>query len=89
MTDLRVVTSDGGGAILEEAAVQDFAAGLRGPLLRLGDGGYEEARTVWNGMINRRPAWWRRRAARELRIADRQHQDVRGDKGALWSRCCD
>ena len=56
MTDLRVTTIDGTDAILEEAAVQDFAAGLRGPLLRPDDGDYDKARKVWNGMIDRRPA---------------------------------
>jgi hypothetical protein len=56
MTDLRVVTTEGADAILEEAAVHDFAANLRGPLLRPGDGGYDEARKVWNGMIDRHPA---------------------------------
>jgi FAD/FMN-containing dehydrogenase len=56
MTDLHVVTAEGSGAILEEAAVADFAAGLRGPLLRPGDGQYDEARRIWNGMIDRRPA---------------------------------
>jgi FAD/FMN-containing dehydrogenase len=56
MTDLRIITTRGTDAILEEAAVQDFAASLRGPLLRLGDGGYDAARKVWNGMIDRRPA---------------------------------
>src|SRR5438445_3505137 len=56
MTDLRVTTIEGADAIIEEAAVEDFAAGLRGPLLRPDDGAYDEARKVWNGMIDRRPA---------------------------------
>src|SRR5467141_1456823 len=56
MTDLRVITTEGDDKILEEAVVQDFAAGLRGPLLRPGGGSYDEARKVWNDMIDRRPA---------------------------------
>ena len=56
MTDLRIVTAAGSDAIIEEAVVEEFAAGLRGPLLRPGDGGYDAARIVWNGMIDRRPA---------------------------------
>ena len=56
MTDLRVVTTDGGDAIVESAAVQKFAESLRGWLLHPGDGGYDDARKVWNGMIDRRPA---------------------------------
>jgi FAD/FMN-containing dehydrogenase len=41
---------------LDEAAVQQFKAGFRGALLRPGDDGYDAARRVWNGMIDRRPA---------------------------------
>jgi FAD/FMN-containing dehydrogenase len=56
MTDLRVTTTGGTDAILEEAAVEEFEASLHGPLLCPGDAGYDEARKVWNGMIDRRPA---------------------------------
>jgi hypothetical protein len=41
---------------LADAALEDFRARLRGPLLQSGDPGYDAARTVWNAMIDRRPA---------------------------------
>jgi len=56
MEDLRVATTTGTDTLLEEAAVEEFKAGLRGELLRPGDDGYEEARMVWNAMIDKRPA---------------------------------
>ncbi|HVN33012.1 MAG TPA: FAD-binding oxidoreductase [Thermoanaerobaculaceae bacterium] len=43
-------------AVLDEGAVSTFKAGMRGKLFRPGEEGYEEARKVWNGMIDRRPA---------------------------------
>jgi hypothetical protein len=46
----------GTDAVVEEAAVEEFKEGLRGELLRPGDDGYEEARRVWNAMIDKRPA---------------------------------
>ena len=41
---------------LQEAAVQEFAANLRGELVRPEDGGYDTTRAVFNGMIDKRPA---------------------------------
>ena len=41
---------------LERDAVEGFRSQLRGPLLRPDDPGYDDARSVWNGMIDRRPA---------------------------------
>jgi FAD/FMN-containing dehydrogenase len=56
MADLRVTTTRGTDVILDEAAVQGFKSSLRGPLLCPGDEGYDEARRVWNAMIDKRPA---------------------------------
>ena len=41
---------------LDEGALSTFRAHLRGKLIRPNDPGYDEARKVWNGMIDRRPA---------------------------------
>src|SRR5687768_7715144 len=41
---------------LDIAAVQAFAATLRGPLIQPGDPGYDPARTIWNALIDRHPA---------------------------------
>jgi FAD/FMN-containing dehydrogenase len=44
------------GKLLEEAAVQEFAANLRGELIRPENDGYDNTRAVFNGMIDKRPA---------------------------------
>jgi len=56
MTDLTIRTIHGTDALIEEKELQRFASSLRGPLLRSGDAAYDDARVIWNGMIDRRPA---------------------------------
>ena len=56
MTTYSVMTSSGGEAAVEQAALDQLRADLRGALLLPGDPGYEEARQIWSAMIDRRPA---------------------------------
>jgi FAD/FMN-containing dehydrogenase len=63
------VTTGGGETELPSPAVDDLASGLRGDLARTGDPGYEPARQLWNGMIDRRPALIARCAGAEDVVA--------------------
>jgi FAD/FMN-containing dehydrogenase len=49
-------TSNGSGSDIASEAVEQLRSGLRGSLLAPGAPGYEESRTIWNAMIDRRPA---------------------------------
>ena len=56
MAGLHVLTTTGAATAIEEAAVAAFQASLRGELLHASAPGYDDARKVWNGMIDKRPA---------------------------------
>ena len=56
MADLQVNTITGQTTVLKEEAVEQFRSSLHGDLALPGQPGYEEARTLWNAMIDRRPA---------------------------------
>src|ERR671921_407143 len=56
VAELRIVTLTGADAALGESVVERFGWGLRGELLRPDDTDYEQARKVWNGLIDKHPA---------------------------------
>ena len=56
MPDMKIATLSGDYTVLPEAAVEDFRAGLHGESLRPGDDGYDDARRIWNAMIDKRPS---------------------------------
>lgn len=47
---------EGSAGDLGEPAVTEFVAGLRGSVVRRGEDGYDDARSVWNAAHDRRPA---------------------------------
>ncbi len=49
-------TPQGGTAATDNERIEALRAALRGSLLLPGDSGYDVSRTLWNGMIDRRPA---------------------------------
>lgn len=64
-SELAAVSSDGKPVTLSGAEVKELGAGLKGKLLLAQDPGYDQARRVWNGSIERNPALIVRCASRE------------------------
>jgi hypothetical protein len=54
--DIAAIKLGGGPTLIPKAAVADLRSRLRGPLLAQGQEGYEQARRIWNHMIDRHPA---------------------------------
>ena len=63
---MRVRTTEGQEIDLKQNTLDGLKMRLRGPVLVPGDAGYDDSRTVWNAMIDRKPAF----VARCLGIAD-------------------
>lgn len=55
MAELQVRSLSGEMKTLSEATIEAFSGGIRGPLMKPDDTGYEDARQIWNAMIDRRP----------------------------------
>ncbi len=56
MSEVRALTLGGGMVILDHETITAFAANVRGGLLMAGSPGYDEARQLWNGIMDKRPA---------------------------------
>jgi FAD/FMN-containing dehydrogenase len=56
MPEVPVLIIGGGQKVLSAKTVGDFRGSLRGKLLGISEQGYDAARRVWNGMIDKRPA---------------------------------
>jgi FAD/FMN-containing dehydrogenase len=56
MSNLEVKTLEGGQTALNGETLERFRAALRGRLIVRGEEGYEEARKIYNAMIDRHPA---------------------------------
>jgi FAD/FMN-containing dehydrogenase len=55
-SDIAAVKLSGEPTVIPAAAVKAFAGDLHGQLLTASDTGYDQARRIWNKMIDRRPA---------------------------------
>jgi FAD/FMN-containing dehydrogenase len=53
---MKVKTMDGSEIELKQEILDSLKIRLKGPVLTSGDIGFDESRTVWNGMIDRKPA---------------------------------
>src|SRR6185369_650136 len=56
MTELNIKSKSGELTTLSEGQIETFKTGFSGTVFLAGDSGFDEARTIWNAMIDRRPA---------------------------------
>jgi len=82
MSGLQARTRTNGEMTLQEDTIRKLKESLRGELILANDPGYDDTRSIWNAMIDRRPAL----IARCLGVADavtcvnfaREHETAEG-----------
>lgn len=55
MPSIPMTTMSGGTASIDTGVLDEFAAGLRGGLVTAGSSDYDDVRSIWNAMIDKRP----------------------------------
>ena len=55
MADLKMTTLDGGTTAIPQETVEAFTTSLRGDVLNPESPGYDDARAIWNAMVDKRP----------------------------------
>ncbi|UCG62259.1 MAG: FAD-binding oxidoreductase [Candidatus Zixiibacteriota bacterium] len=55
MSSIKVATVSGGQTAVDTSTLEKFSAWFRGEIFKAGDPGYDQARTIWNAMIDRKP----------------------------------
>lgn len=55
-TSIRGISLDGAEIELERAAIKELGEAMTGPVMLTGHPDYDSARTIWNGMHDKRPA---------------------------------
>ncbi|MDA9491220.1 FAD-binding oxidoreductase [Bradyrhizobium sp. CCBAU 11361] len=56
MTEIRLASLQGGATVVGSDTLAAFRETLRGKVCLPGEAGYDEARTIWNAMIDRQPS---------------------------------
>ena len=56
MSEIQIASNKSSNVTIDQETIEALRADLRGSLLLPTDAGYDEARRIWNGMIDRRPA---------------------------------
>lgn len=56
MQDLQATTLGGSSTTVDGAVMEAFIGGMRGQSMLEGDPGYDEARIIWNGLVDKKPA---------------------------------
>ena len=85
MSDLSIRTRGGDTMPIAAGDLERFAAALRGDVVRRDSPNYEDARRIWNAMVERRPALIARcRSAADVRqcvLFAREHDLLVGVRG--------